>query len=593
MGELGVESHHVGPLKLADEGQRVAHGREEDVAPRFVRLWLQSDAQSETAFLDVLAAEVDRLFVPVKGCPYVFGCVGLDAFAAAPKHEDLGSQFGSQLHGLAGLADSEPPHGGIVRRESAFLEYRTPEQVGSRHGDLEARFVEGCAEPLEDGLTLRGRRVVGHKVVVVEADAVRPDLGQPVHRLDRIKIGADNVAERITSRISHRPQSEGELMVGTWRVLIRHVGSSRPAWQRRCPRSAEAATEGLVRVMVALSGRSGLVSFDRDQEGEAHVIRWGVMGPGAIAIGFGDAMSMVEGGEIVAVASRAADRAEAYGDRFGVQRRYSDYAALAEDHDVDAVYVATPQSRHVEDTLMLLEAGKHVLCEKPFAINSRQAREMVEMARNKGLFLMEAIWSRFLPAYRHLVDLVEDGRIGRPIFVEADFGFRRAFDPEDRLFRLDLGGGGLLDLGIYPLQLCTLLLGPVEHVAAEGVLGESGVDEQVAAVLRHANGTLGVIKAALRVGMTCTARISGTGGVIEIPALMHCPNSLKVMTPSGIEEFDGSYEGNGLRFEIEEVHRCLAQGKTESATMSLDETLALAGTLDSIRAQIGLVFPGE
>ena len=323
------------------------------------------------------------------------------------------------------------------------------------------------------------------------------------------------------------------------------------------------------------------------------MIRWGVIGPGAIAVGFGDAMSMVDGGEIVAVASRAAARAEAYGDRFAIPRRYADYTALAEDPDVDAVYVATPQSRHRDDTLMLLEAGKHVLCEKPFALNAAQGTEMVEAARRRGVFLMEAIWSRFLPAYRHLVDLVGDGRIGQPIFVEADFGFRRSFDPEDRLFRLDLGGGGLLDLGIYPLQLCTLLLGPIEHVAAEGVLGGTGVDEQVAAVLRHSNGTLGVIKAALRVAMTCTARISGTDGVIEIPALMHCPKSLRLLSPSGIEEFDGSYEGNGLRFEIEEVHRCLVEGRTESATMSLDQTLELAGTLDAIRAQIGLVFPGE
>jgi predicted dehydrogenase len=323
------------------------------------------------------------------------------------------------------------------------------------------------------------------------------------------------------------------------------------------------------------------------------MIRWGVIGPGAIAVGFGDAMTMVDGGEILAVASRSAGRAEAYGDRFGVPRRYGDYAALAEDPEIDVVYVATPQSRHVQDTLMLLEAGKHVLCEKPLALNADQAREMVEMARGRGLFLMEAIWSRFLPTYRHLVDVVAGGRIGEPIFVEADFGFRRSFDRDDRLFRLDLGGGGLLDLGIYPLQLCTLVLGPVEHVAAEGVLGDTGVDEQVAAVLRHGNGTLGVIKAALRVGMTCTARISGTSGVIEIPALMHCPNSLKVMSPSGIEEFDGSFEGNGLRFEIDEVQRCFAEGKTESDTMSLDESLALAGTLDAIRAQIGLVYPGE
>ncbi|HEY6427146.1 MAG TPA: Gfo/Idh/MocA family oxidoreductase [Acidimicrobiales bacterium] len=323
------------------------------------------------------------------------------------------------------------------------------------------------------------------------------------------------------------------------------------------------------------------------------MIRWGVVGPGAIAVGFADAMTMAEGGRIVAVASRSRERADAYADRFGVATRYGDYAALAQDPEVDVVYVATPQSRHADDTLMMLRAGKHVLCEKPFALSAAQARRMVEEARRQGVFLMEAIWSRFLPAYRSLVEVVRSGRVGEPLLVEADFGFRRPLDPHNRLFRADLGGGGLLDLGIYPLQLCTLLLGPVEHVSAEGVIGETGVDEQVAAVLRHGRGGLGVMKAALRVNMTCSARVSGTEGVIEIPTLMHCPNAIRVMTPAGIDDIDGSYEGNGLRFEIDEVHRCLAEALTESDLMPLDETLALAQTLDDVRRQIGLVFPGE
>jgi predicted dehydrogenase len=323
------------------------------------------------------------------------------------------------------------------------------------------------------------------------------------------------------------------------------------------------------------------------------VIRWGVVGPGAIATGFADAMAQTDGGTIVAVASRSAERAAAFGDRFAIPSRYSDYEALAADPEVDVVYVATPQSRHEPDTLTMLEAGKHVLCEKPFALNAPQGARMVAAARARGLFLMEAIWSRYLPAYRSLVDVLAGDRIGEPLLVEADFGFRRPLEPDHRLFDLALGGGALLDLGIYPLQLCSLVLGSPEHVAADGVVGVTGVDEVNAAVLRYSGERLGVIKSAIRVRMSCTARISGTDGWIDLPMLMHCPNSLTVTTSAGSELIDGSYEGNGLRFEIEEVHRCLSEGLVESPIMPLGETLDLAATLDSIRAQLGVVYPGE
>jgi predicted dehydrogenase len=323
------------------------------------------------------------------------------------------------------------------------------------------------------------------------------------------------------------------------------------------------------------------------------MIRWGVIGPGIIATGFAEAMQWVEGGTIAAVASRSAERAEAFGDRFDIPTRYGDYEALAADPDVDVVYVATPHSRHEADTIELLRAGKHVLCEKPFALNARQAARMAEEARNRGLFLMEAIWSRFLPAYRSLVEVIGEGRIGQPLLVEADFGFRRPVDPAHRHFAPELGGGALLDLGIYPIQLCTLVLGPIERVVADGVVGETGVDEVVTALLHHSGNRLGVVKAALRVGMTCTARIAGTDGSIDLPAMMHCPNSLTVSSAAGVEHIDAGYEGNGLRFEIDEVHRCLREGRTESTVVPLHESIALATTLDTIRAKIGVVYPGE
>jgi predicted dehydrogenase len=323
------------------------------------------------------------------------------------------------------------------------------------------------------------------------------------------------------------------------------------------------------------------------------VIRWGVAGPGSIATGFAEAMELVAGGSIVAVGSRSQERADAFGNRFDIARRHGNYEALAADPEVDVVYVATPQSRHAEDTTMFLQAGKHVLCEKPFALNSTQAQAMIDEARRQNLFLMDAVWSRFLPAYQVLGDLLREERIGDPLMVEADFGFRSPPSLENRLFRPELGGGGLLDLGIYPLQLCSLVLGNPVGVVADGVIGETDVDEQVAAIVRHPEGRLGVIKAALRVNMTCRARITGTDGVIELPAMMHCPDSVNVASSAGIEEIDCTYEGNGLRFEIEAVGACIDAGKSESQLMPLDETLVLISTLDSIRQQIGFRFPTE
>jgi predicted dehydrogenase len=327
--------------------------------------------------------------------------------------------------------------------------------------------------------------------------------------------------------------------------------------------------------------------------GGCPVIRWGVIGPGIIATGFAEAMQWADGGTITAVASRSAERADAFGDRFDIPTRYGDYDSLAADPQVDIVYVATPHARHEIDTIGLLQAGKHVLCEKPLALNAGQASRMADEARSRGLFLMEALWSRFLPAYRMLEEVIGEGRIGEPLLVEADFGFRRPVDPGHRHFARDLGGGALLDLGIYPLQLSTLVLGPIERIVADGVVGETGVDEVVTALLHHSGDGLGVMKAALRVGMTCTARIAGTDGVIDLPAMMHCPNSLTVSGPAGVEHMDASYEGNGLRFEIDEVHRCLQEGRTQSTAVPLDESIALATAMDEIRAQLGVVYPGE
>jgi predicted dehydrogenase len=322
-------------------------------------------------------------------------------------------------------------------------------------------------------------------------------------------------------------------------------------------------------------------------------IRWGIAATGGIAQRFATGLAETDDAETVAVASRTAERAEEFGAEFAIPHRHASYEALAADPDVDVVYVASPHSRHEADTLLFLEAGKHVLCEKPFALNELQASRMIDAARERNLFVMEAIWSRFLPAYELLGQLLADRVIGEVLSVDADFGIRFPYEPAHRLFDLALGGGALLDLGIYPLQLATLVLGPPRDVHAVAQLGQSGVDEHVAAVIAHDGGALSTIRAATRVTLACTARISGTDGVIDLPIFMHCPDSITVSTLAGVEVREEPIVGEGLRYQVAEVHRCVRAGELESPVVRHAETLRLANTMDRIRAQVGVRYPGE
>ncbi len=206
---------------------------------------------------------------------------------------------------------------------------------------------------------------------------------------------------------------------------------------------------------------------------------------------------------------------------------------------------------------------------------------------------MEAIWSRFLPAYQRLSELLTARVIGDVQHVDADFAIRFPYEPTHRLFDLALGGGALLDLGIYPLQLASLVLGAPTDVQAVGHIGETGTDEHVAAALAHEGGALATIRTATRVTLTCTARITGTDGSIELPAFMHCPGSLTVTTIAGAEVHDTPIVGEGLRYQVAEVHRCLRAGLLESPVIPHRETVSLATTMDTIREQVGVRYPNE
>jgi predicted dehydrogenase len=326
----------------------------------------------------------------------------------------------------------------------------------------------------------------------------------------------------------------------------------------------------------------------------AERIRWGIAATGSIARTFAVGLGRLPDAEIAAVGSRSADRAAAFAAEVAATRSHGSYEDLAADDGVDVVYVASPHSRHEADTMLFLEAGRHVLCEKPMALDRIQVERMVATARARGLFLMEAMWSRFLPSWQLVRRVVGQGRIGEPLVIEADVGFRRPIDPAHRLFDRALGGGAALDVGVYPVSFASFLLGIPDAVAAQGHIGETGVDEQFAAVLHHPGGELAVVKGAIRARLSSTVRVTGSEGWVRLPAMMYNPAHVDIGDAGGGRERVATLiEGDGLRFQAVEVHRCLRAGLVESPVMPLDETCAIAGTLDAIRAQIGMTYPGE
>jgi predicted dehydrogenase len=297
----------------------------------------------------------------------------------------------------------------------------------------------------------------------------------------------------------------------------------------------------------------------------------------------------------VAVGSRSQSSADDFGYEFDVPRRHATYAALADDPDVDVVYIATPHPFHRETSMLCLEGGKAVLCEKPFAINASEAEDVIALARQKGLFLMEAMWTRFLPVLVKTRELLSRGAIGEVCALFADFGFRTAFDPKSRLFDLHLGGGALLDVGVYPVSLASMVFGTApSRISGMAHLGQTGVDEQSAVILGYDQGQLAILAAAVRTEMPQEAVLMGTEGQIRIHAPWWRPTTLTLSLPGQEDEvIHLPYEGNGYNYEAAAVMDNLRAGTTENDVMRLDETLAIMQTLDRIRAQWGLRYPME
>ncbi|GIM93568.1 Gfo/Idh/MocA family protein [Paractinoplanes toevensis] len=323
----------------------------------------------------------------------------------------------------------------------------------------------------------------------------------------------------------------------------------------------------------------------------AQKVRWGIVGPGGIAAQFAKDLPLVEGAELAAVGSRSAETAAAFAERYGFARAHGSYADLAADPEVDVVYIATPHAQHFDAALRCIEAGKAVLVEKPITLDLVAAAQLVQAARTNNVFLMEAMWMRFNPAIRKIHELVEEGAIGWVSAIHADFGLQGPFEPEHRLRNPRLGGGALLDLGVYPINLAHLIMGAPTSVHAWAHLTPEGVDENTGVLLGWQPGAVGALTCSINGESRNAASITGTDGRIDLPPGFFMPRSF-VLNRAGHdpETVEVPFEGNGYQFEAAEVQRCILAGELESPLMSHATTLELMGLLDTIRADIGVVY---
>ncbi len=322
-------------------------------------------------------------------------------------------------------------------------------------------------------------------------------------------------------------------------------------------------------------------------------VRWGILATGKIAGAFATNLALVPDAELAAVASRRLESAQAFAAEHGAARAYGSYEQLVADPDVDVVYVATPHALHKTNVLMAFGAGKPVLCEKALTLNARDAAELVAVAREKQLFFMEAMWMRCNPVIRRLQQLASSGTLGRIQQVRADLGFFVERPATDRLLAPELGGGALLDMGIYPLTFAWLFLGEPEQVQAAATMAPSGIDLNIAISLGYDSGAVASLSSTMTAWSPRTGSIATDRGRIDLPEAFHQPTSATWTAAGETEEIREDVLGTGLAHEAQEVIRCLRNGETESPLVPLDDTVELMRLTDTIRERIGLVYDAD
>lgn len=315
---------------------------------------------------------------------------------------------------------------------------------------------------------------------------------------------------------------------------------------------------------------------------------WGILGTGFIARAMADALALIPEAKLVAVGSRTQTTADAFGRAYDVPNCFDSYQAVVSCPDVDVVYVATPHVFHARDAMMALVHGKAVLCEKPFTMNAIEAADVIELARSRKLFLMEAMWTRFVPAVVRLREWIQEKKIGRLLQIHASLGWKMEFDAKSRLFDPALGGGALLDLGVYPISFCSMLLGTPAEVAGVMDPAPTGVDMQCAEVMHYTSGAIASTAASFIANLPSDALVIGSNGSIRVHGPLFAPQALTLQLGDGQPQtLEFLYLGNGYVHEAIEVMNCIAKGKIESDIMSLDETLSVMQTLDQVRRAWG------
>ena len=325
-------------------------------------------------------------------------------------------------------------------------------------------------------------------------------------------------------------------------------------------------------------------------ENQAKTIRWGIIGLGRIAHKFATDLQKVEHCELYAVASRSEEKANAFASEFKATKSYNSYEALSNDPKLDAVYIATPHVFHKDNTLMCLRKGIAVLCEKPFAMNLEEVSDMINVAKEHNVLLMEALWTYFLPHYQKVLEILENKSLGNILKLEASFGFYRAFDDSSRLFRKSLGGGSLLDIGIYPIFAALSMLGLPNRIDAKATFFENGADSSCDMTFHYKNNVTANLKSSLLKDLPTEAIIHCEKGTILIHKQFHTPTMVTITSNNSKEILDFRCDAFGYNYEIAHFNQLIREGKTESDIMTFDFSKKLIKTLDDVSDIIGLSY---